>query len=172
MAYEYKGKLIERLNRYAELTQTTIGDEHYVVDNARDEDVIEVTASSGELSYDSMAHAVKISSSVYTVYINQSEFPVGIMGVAPTGENSGSPWFIGTKELDGKDLIIIKSSKRIIEILSKGYNRLFNLVHCGSIKSIRWITYCGFILHDPIKAGVTGDLFFPFSMETEEKQDV
>ena len=171
MAYE-RGKLVEKLNKYAEMTEVTLRDMHYVVKNARDEDIIEVTASSGGLSVDSMKHAIEISSSVYTVYINNSEFPVGIMGVAPTGENSGSPWFIGTKELEGNDLTIIKSSKRIIEILSMGYKRLFNLVHCGSIKSIRWITYCGFTLHDPIKAGVTGDLFFPFSMETEEKQDV
>ena len=168
MAYE-RGKLVERLNKYAEITEVTLRDMHYVVNNARDEDIVEVTASSGGLSVDSMNHALEISSSAYTVYINQSEFPVGIMGVATTGENSGSPWFIGTKELEGKDLIIIKSSKRIIEVLSRGYKRLFNLVHCDSVKSIRWITYCGFTLHDPIKAGVTGDLFFPFSMEIEEK---
>ena len=171
MAYE-RGKLVEKLNKYAEITEVTLRDMHYVVNNARDEDIVEVTASSGGLSVDSMNHALEISSSAYTVYINNSEFPVGIMGVAPTGENSGSPWFIGTNGLDGKDLIIIKSSKRIIEVLSRGYKRLFNLVHCDSAKSIRWITYCGFTLHDPIKAGVTGDLFFPFSMETEEKQDV
>ena len=171
MAYE-RGKLVEKLNKHAEITDVNTRDIRYVVANARTEDVIEVTASSGGLSVESLGQAVQMSSSAYTVYINNSEFPVGIMGVAPTGENSGSPWFIGTKELDGKDLIIIKSSKRIIEILSKGYNRLFNLVHCDSAKSIRWITYCGFTLHDPIKAGVTGDLFFPFSMEIEEKQDV
>ena len=168
MAYE-RGKIVEKLNKYAEITEVTLRDMHYVVNNARDEDIVEVTASSGGLSVDSMNHALEISSSAYTVYINQSEFPVGIMGVAQTGENSGSPWFIGTKELEGKDLIIIKSSKRIIEVLSRGYKRLFNLVHCDSGKSIRWITYCGFTLHDPIKAGVTGDLFFPFSMEIEEK---
>lgn len=171
MAYE-RGKIVEKLNKYAEITEVTLRDMHYVVNNARDEDIVEVTASSGGLSVDSMNHALEISSSAYTVYINNSEFPVGIMGVAPTGENSGSPWFIGTNGLDGKDLIIIKSSKRIIEVLSRGYKRLFNLVHCDSAKSIRWIAYCGFTLHDPIKAGVTGDLFFPFSMETEEKQDV
>ena len=171
MAYE-RGELVEKLNKYAEITEVTLSDMYYVVKNAREEDVIEVTASSGELTVESMEHAIEISSAAYTVYIKNSEFPVGIMGVAPTGENSGSPWFIGTKELEGNDLTIIKSSKRIIEILSMGYKRLFNLVHCGSIKSIRWITYCGFILHDPIKAGVTGDLFFPFSMETKEKQDV
>lgn len=171
MAYE-RGKIVEKLNKYAEITEVTLRDMHYVVNNARDEDIVEVTASSGGLSVDSMNHALEISSSAYTVYINQSEFPVGIMGVATTGENSGSPWFIGTKELEGKDLIIIKSSKRIIEVLSRGYKRLFNLVHCDSAKSIRWITYCGFTLHDPIKAGISGELFFPFSMETEEKQDV
>ena len=171
MAYE-RGKLVEKLNKYAEITEVTLRDMHYVVNNARDEDIVEVTASSGGLSVDSMNHALEISSSAYTVYINNSEFPVGIMGVAPTGENSGSPWFIGTNGLDGKDLIIIKSSKRIIEVLSRGYKRLFNLVHCDSAKSIRWITYCGFTLHDPIKAGINGELFFPFSMETEEKQDV
>ena len=171
MAYE-RGKLVEKLNKYAEITEVTLRDMHYVVNNARDEDIVEVTASSGGLSVDSMNHALEISSSAYTVYINNSEFPVGIMGVAPTGENSGSPWFIGTNGLDGKDLIIIKSSKRIIEVLSRGYKRLFNLVHCDSAKSIRWITYCGFTFHDPIKAGINGELFFPFSMETEEKQDV
>ena len=171
MAYE-RGKLVEKLNKYAEITEVTLSDMYYVVKNAREEDVIEVTASSGELTVESMEHAIEISSAAYTVYIKNSEFPVGIMGVASTGENSGSPWFIGTNGLDGKDLIIIKSSKRIIEILSRGYKRLFNLVHCDSAKSIRWITYCGFTLHDPIKAGVTDDLFFPFSMEIEEKQDV
>ena len=171
MAYE-RGKLVEKLNKYAEIADVTLSDMYYVVKNAREEDVIEVTASSGGLSVESLGQAVQMSSSAYTVYINNSEFPVGIMGVAPTGENSGSPWFIGTKELEGNDLTIIKSSKRIIEILSMGYKRLFNLVRCGSIKSIRWITYCGFILHDPIKAGVTGDLFFPFSMEIEEQKDV
>lgn len=171
MAYE-RGKIVEKLNKYAEITEVTLRDMHYVVNNARDEDIVEVTASSGGLSVDSMNHALEISSSAYTVYINQSEFPVGIMGVATTGENSGSPWFIGTKELEGKDLIIIKSSKRIIEVLSRGYKRLFNLVHCDSAKSIRWITYCGFTLHDPIKAGINGELFFPFSMEIEEQKDV
>ena len=168
MAYE-RGKLVERLNKYAEITDVTTRDIRYVVANARTEDVIEVTASSGGLTVESMEHAIEISSAAYTVYIKNSEFPVGIMGVAQTGENSGSPWFIGTNGLNGKDLIIIKSSKRIIELLSRTYKRLFNLVHCDSVKSIRWITYCGFTLHDPIKAGVTGDLFFPFSMEIEEK---
>ena len=171
MAYE-RGKIVEKLNKYAEITEVTLRDMHYVVNNARDEDIVEVTASSGGLSVDSMNHALEMSSSAYTVYIKNSEFPVGIMGVAPTGENSGSPWFIGTKELEGKDLIIIKSSKRIIEVLSRGYKRLFNLVHCDSAKSIRWITYCGFTLHDPIKAGINGELFFPFSMEIEEQKDV
>ena len=171
MTYK-RGKLNEKLNKYAEITDITPRDIRYVVDNARREDVIEVTASSGGLSYESMKHAIEISSSAYTVYINNSEFPVGIMGVAHIGEDTGSPWFIGTKGLEGNDLIIIKSSKRIIELLSRTYKRLFNLVHCNSTKSIRWITYCGFTIHDPVKAGVIDDLFFPFSMEIKENENV
>ena len=35
MAYE-RGKLVEKLNKYAEITEVTLRDIHYVVNNARD----------------------------------------------------------------------------------------------------------------------------------------
>ena len=60
------------------------------------------------------------------------------------GVNNGFIWLVGTEEINRHPVSFFSHSRKIFNILKKGYSFLENYVHVSNTLSIRWLNWLGF----------------------------
>ncbi|GHV34460.1 hypothetical protein FACS1894187_05050 [Synergistales bacterium] len=67
-----------------------------------------------------------------------------IFGVTKETDESGNIWLLGTDEITKRPLRFYKESKSIFDVLSKGYDELYNYVGKKNKTALRWLEWLGF----------------------------
>ncbi|MDE3021849.1 MAG: hypothetical protein KGI54_08320 [Pseudomonadota bacterium] len=69
-----------------------------------------------------------------------------IVGItkAPDDNNTGIPWMLATEEAFSNKARFLRANSPMLEELSQGYSGLWNIVHKGNRKAIRWLEWLGF----------------------------
>lgn len=93
--------------------------------------------------------------------------PVNIWGVAEVSGafgGYGSPWMLGTPDLDKHRKRFWAESKRIVDAMAHDYRYLINHVWAGSEDSVAYLSKLGFQIEAPEVSAPKGELFHRFSM--------
>lgn len=144
-------------------TQTTQEDIVEMVRNMRESDKAELKASHGLDPYYALVHSIRQSIVSYTVRVD-GELLV-IFGVVPLTLHQGvSPWMLATDAIEKHGVVIYRETHKHVQAMIDRYGYLLNYVHSENIKSIRWLKWLGFTIHNPEEYGVCGELFHKFEM--------
>lgn len=87
------------------------------------------------------------------------------LGAHPQGEGWGVPWLLASEEFYDHGFRFARECRAGIERMHSKYPRLINMVYGTNHKAMRWLKWCGFHFHEPIKAGPYGATFIPFTKE-------
>lgn len=90
---------------------------------------------------------------------------IAMFGVARPSMMSdwGSPWMLGSDELDTVGIEIARQTRYYVDVMSKNFKHLENFVDARHTKSIRWLKWCGFTVDEAKPWGVAGLPFHKFS---------
>lgn len=135
-----------------------------IMADLRPADFDEVSAASGPDVRASIYRAVCVSSRAFCGVINGK--PAGLFGVAPYAALAGigSPWLVGTRACDNAPYIVCRYSRALLKITEQEYPHLINYVDVRHVKSIKWLKWLGFTLHDPAPYGQYGMPFHKFEL--------
>jgi len=90
--------------------------------------------------------------------------PICIFGVAPRSmiTGTGVPWLLGTPEIEKHALPFLRRSRRVMSEWRSRFELLENHVDARNTKSIQWLRWLGFTIHDAIPYGPFNLPFHPF----------
>ncbi len=93
--------------------------------------------------------------------------PVCVFGVGPASILSGigSPWLLGTDDVDRHAVAFLRGSRVWLDQMLERYSRLANWVDCRNEVSIRWLSWLGFHMLEPEPFGPFALPFRRFTME-------
>ena len=131
----------------------------------RGDDRQELAASSGDNALSTIRHSVRDSTLCWSVEIDEQL--VCIFGCAAIGSmmsRVGSPWLLGTNQLDRHPTILMKSCRPYIVLMQQMFPHLRNYVDARNKKSVRWLRRLGFTIHPEEPYGHLGFPFHPFEM--------
>lgn len=137
-------------------------DVQYLIDNIREEDVIECRALNGGTIEDSLLNTKNLLDNSMVWAVNGNV--VCMFGVNPCGDGVGVVWLLGTDEFDNYSKMFVLRCKRVFKQVIKGYDYLFNYVYEKNIKSVNWIEWLGFTVHRAEPVGIKGANFHKFDM--------
>ena len=72
------------------------------------------------------------------------EKPIAIMGVTPVNVDIGKVWFLATDDLYKHYRTFLRKCPDVIDLLQGNYKVIFNFVPQDNLKTIRWLSWCGF----------------------------
>lgn len=154
------------MSRRTSITIVPAGEDHIasIAERMRDEDRAEVWASSRSTPYQALDHSLKQSSQAWTALIDdQAEVMFGVMDLNILTA-MGAPWLLGTDAVVTHNRQFLRRSLWWRGKLLEQYDVLKNFVHDDNVVSKRWLQWLGFTLHDPIRAGASGEPFRLFEM--------
>lgn len=130
----------------------------------RQADKDEVTASSGKSAFEALEFSLGRSAISRTVLIDG--VPAGMFGCGDLNilASVGSPWLLGTDDLERAPLQFLRTSIGWRDQLLQRYAVLRNLVDDRNTASIRWLHWLGFTFSEPVPAGKSGEPFRLFEM--------
>lgn len=102
--------------------------------------------------------------------------PVCIFGVSETPGSTalhrcGTPWMLGTTELEDHAFVFLKYSRKFIENMVDSFDWLENYVDARNLKSIEWLKWLGFDIEDAKPWGVEGLPFHRFTMDAAKRRN-
>jgi hypothetical protein len=133
--------------------------------NVRPEDRAELWAAGCIGPAEAMEKSLARSSCAWTGFVEG--VPVAMFGVCPGSiiTGTGIPWMIGTNLLDRHARTLMVRSKRHIQRMAQGFDRLENYVDSRNVKAVRWLAWLGFTILDPVPMGPFGVPFHRFIMK-------
>ena len=133
----------------------------------READVAEVWASHRYTPLGAIKLSVSSSKHAWVCWID--DIPCAILGITEHDLLSGigTPWMLGSKELDNYRREIVYYSRDILATVLTQYDVLDNWVHADNTVAIRWLKWLGFEMGEPVAAGVEGELFRNFHLNKE-----
>jgi hypothetical protein len=102
------------------------------------------------------------------VYTLPSGKPICIWGVVPT-DHGACIWMLGTDDLDFAKTDLLRISKWFVAESLERYGALYNWVDQRNTKSIRYLTWLGFIFGEPVDHA--GYPFIPFWMSKQKESE-
>lgn len=150
-----------------EVRSATLSDAAYVADNMREDDRLEVWASSRSDATTAVLRSVSVSTHAWVGYYDGR--PVCVFGVAPLSmvSGEGTPWLLGTDELVRRPRAFLRRCHRYVAEMLAVYPILTNYVHDGNEASKAWLGWLGFTLHDPAPHGPDKAMFRKFEMRAD-----
>ena len=150
--------------------KATADDGAYLCKNLRLQDRDELESIHGlEMDFSEVLDRC-VSKSIEAFVLEVNGVPVCMFGISWFNEkkNSVCPWLLGSEalHLEGKELV--KKGKECVVRWSKKYDTLINFVHSENMKTVKWLSRIGFKIHTPVKYGVYGEEFFPFTINWKE----
>lgn len=131
-------------------------------------DIIEIDQASGRTPENALRRSVEVTDVPVAVTLDgQVEL---IFGVHTTSlmSRAGAPWLLGSDEVDNHPRRFLRASKEFVDVWRKDYTLLHNYVYHGHERSILWLKWLGFTLHDPEPFGPWGSMFHKFTMRSDD----
>lgn len=132
----------------------------------RDSDLTELEAATKANPYEALLTSVLLSPKAYSVM--EEGQPIAMFG-AGTGtllSRTGTPWLLATDDLESRTLTLGKLCCMYVESMFEDFDYLVNYVDARNIKSVNWLKWIGFTIHDPEPYGPKGMPFHKFDMES------
>lgn len=138
------------------------GDADTLIRDMRECDRLEVKASAGGL----WEHVLRVGlrTSLYSKTITGDGELAAIFGVAPASlvDGVGRPWLLATDVFDRHPRAVIRHCRRYIDPMLDTFPHLVNYVDARNTKTIAWLAWLGFTMHDPEPHGPYGMPFLKF----------
>lgn len=141
------------------------GDIEELAANIRPADLAECIASGYDDPLIALRHSCAWSTKSWT---GTADGRVGcVMGVGPVSllGGIGSPWLLGTAEIEKNAGAFIRRTMPYIQLMLKAYPHLVNHVDARNTRSVRWLKRVGFTMHAPVPYGPYQMPFHPFEMK-------
>lgn len=90
--------------------------------------------------------------------------PVILLGCASSEPGVGCPWLLATGEVVKLPGALTKVGRHYVRDFKARWPKLMNYVDERSLVSVRWLKRLGFNIHAPIRLGLKGERFHPFTM--------
>lgn len=149
-----------------DIRQAKIDDVLAVANNMRWQDIAELQAMRGEdvSVSDTLFSAVRRSSHCWAAV--KDDAVLAVFGIAPVSllDGLGAPWLLATPNAERFAGALVKQGREYISIMQRIYPRMVNFVDARNRKSIRWLKWLGFTIHDPVPMGVMQLPFHKFEM--------
>jgi hypothetical protein len=131
------------------------GDWRHVAEHIRPADRAELTAL-GRLPEQALLDGVRLSQLCFTIWMGGN--PAAVFGATP----QGAIWLLGTPAIARHSAWFLRISPGCVNVLHSCSPVLWNWVDARNTVHIRWLRWLGFQFHDPVAAGVNGEMFIPF----------
>lgn len=148
------------------IRRPTQADLDFIADHIREDDLIEVKAMGGRTIKECFSAIPNIEQ---TSWVWEYENKVMcIFGVNPIGHQRGIIWMLATEFFEDKFMIFASGCKNVFEDMIAPFNYVFNYVYSKNEKSINWLGWLGFKIHDAIPVGPYNEKFHLFDMWNEK----
>ncbi|SDL07878.1 hypothetical protein SAMN05660337_2005 [Maridesulfovibrio ferrireducens] len=137
----------------------TVSHIEFMAEEIRQSDRQDIEGLSADSSvFEVIMRDVEKSKLVYALYLGEN--PYAVFGVIPGAvSGTGTPWVVGTKNVDKNPLPFARASLSLLEMLQKEFLVFETFVCTQNRKSILWHRWCGFKFYDEkIKLG--RDLYY------------
>ncbi len=128
-------------------------------------DVRECWAANHYAPYDALKHSLYHTMNPRTALYNGNVICIWGVGKLSYLSKEGIPWMLTSHLVDEHYRKFLKEGPRLVKDMQKEAVILTNMIDARNKKSIRWIKWLGFIVHDPVPFGPDRMLFHPFIME-------
>jgi len=131
----------------------------------RREDRDEIAAVVATRPEEAIRGTIKRSSPAYAVAGAAAGAVFALFGVVPGADSSqiGQIWLVGTEEMPQYWWEVARQSRLWVDRLQTSYSVLWNCVDARNVRTIRWLTWCGFRIVERIdEYGVAGLPFYEF----------
>jgi hypothetical protein len=124
------------------------GDADKIKDKIRKVEIDEIYAASHFNSGMALAYSIGISKFIYTMEYHGEI--IGILGVA----TNNSVWMLTTDAIDKARMRFLRASKFVIGMILEQYPQVYNYVDVRHEKCLKWLRWCGAIIHEPEEYGM------------------
>ncbi len=131
----------------------------------RPADVQECWAANHYTPYEALKHSLNYTNRPLTGLYNGRVMCIWGVGRVSYLSKEGIPWMLTSDLVDVHYREFLRSSARYMIEINKEAIILVNMVDTRNRKSIRWLKWLGFTVHDPVPFGPDKMLFHPFIME-------
>lgn len=152
------------------MTKVTIreaqpGDDAAIWADLRQSDIDELMATFGRASMNELTRGLNSSDVCWYAEIDGN--PAALFGAVTDSALllSGTPWLLGTTQLDDHRVVFARRSRRYIRYIASRYAWLANYVDVRNEPTIKWLKWLGFTLHDPEINILTGMPLMKFTMK-------
>ncbi len=137
-------------------------------ENMREEDKAEIWASAHYTPMEALVAGVRHSNHTYAGLVNNDVLCVFGVGKASFLSDTGYPWMLSSKLVDGHMRAWAKGSKAAFEGMTQsGVKRLENYVDARYTVAVRWLAWLGFEIHPAEPFGVDQLPFHHFTWERD-----
>ncbi|WP_419783348.1 hypothetical protein [Maridesulfovibrio sp.] len=121
----------------------TLCDVEFVASNLRESDRKDMEGlHPGKPAREIIVGDVEYSAFVYGLY--RDGRILALFGVIPLAPGVGTPWLVGTGEVDETPLSFARASHRLLSMLQRSFPVLDTWICSRNSKSVRWHQWCGF----------------------------
>ncbi len=131
----------------------------------RSADVRECWAANHYAPYDALKHSLYHTERPFTGLYDGSVICIYGVGKISYLSIEGIPWMLTSNLVDIHYREFLRQGPKLLENAKSEASILLNMVDSRNKRSIRWLKWLGFIIHDPVPFGPDDMLFHPFIME-------
>ena len=131
----------------------------------RPADVRECWAANHYAPYDALKHSLYYTKRPFTGLYNGRVMCIWGVGKISYLSKEGIPWMLTSDLVDKHYREFLRQGPKLVENIKKEAVVLINMVDTRNRKSIKWLKWLGFTIHDPVPFGPDKMLFHPFIME-------
>lgn len=145
------------------ITPTTYEDCLDLAAIMRQSDIDEIYATNHSTPEQGLLLGFYNSIVIYTVKINGEL--IMIYGISKLPFVHGvCPWMLASENIEKYGVTFYRHTRKHILAMIKQYGYLENYVDSRNVKSIKWLSWLGFTIHDAEPYGIEQRLFHRFSM--------
>lgn len=135
--------------------------------NLRESDLREIAATSGARPVEAIERCIARSEHSWTGELDGE--PMFIGGITPANFMSArrSPWLLGTPVLDQNPRPFLRYCREKMPEIRQFYPHLENFIDARSKRTIDWLQWLGFTIHEAEPYGVLRRPFHRFTLITE-----
>lgn len=138
---------------------------YFIAEHAREDDVNELYAAARHTPLETMRIGMRHGSALVGT---ADGVPVCMWGVsAPLIGKAGSPWMVGTTELDKHAMAFLRRCRPQVVAMLADYDILQNYVDVRNRKAIIWLKWLGFSMDEAAPFGPFKLPFHRFEMRRE-----
>lgn len=136
----------------------------FIAANARHADTRELWAQARMTPFAAMLAGMERG--VFTLTGMIDDEPACMLGVTPISAlgGHGAPWLVTTPAIEKAQITFLRHCRPVVREMHGVFPVLFNLVDARNALAIRWLSWLGFRIKDPVPYGPDALPFHPFWM--------